>query len=103
MRSERMRRFSRALLALFATLWVSGRAAAQVDAQISELNSQALEAYQALDIDAARSKLEQAVGMAQQSGYVGPVVAQTYMNLGVVLVAGQNDRDQGLAAFLSAV
>jgi hypothetical protein len=41
--------------------------------------------------------------MAQQAGYVGPVVAQTYMNLGVVLVAGQNDRDQGLAAFLSAV
>lgn len=116
MRSVRMRRFSRAFgciapalrggasaLALVATLWVSGRAAAQVDAQISDLNSQALEAYQALDIDTARSKLEQAVGMAQQAGYVGPVVAQTYMNLGVVLVAGQNDRDQGLAAFLSAV
>ena len=103
MRTERMRRLSRALLALLATLWVSGRAAAQVDAQIGELNSQALEAYQALDIDTARSKLEQGVGMAQQAGYVGPVVAQTYMNLGVVLVAGQNDRDQGLAAFLSAV
>jgi hypothetical protein len=116
MKTEWMRRLSRAFgyvapalrggawaLAVVATLWVSNRAQAQVDAQISELNSQALEAYQALDIDSARSKLEQAVGMAQQAGYVGPVVAQTYMNLGVVLVAGQNDRDQGLAAFLSAV
>jgi hypothetical protein len=103
MKTERMRRLSRALLVVVATLWVTGRAAAQVDAQISELNGQALEAYQALDIDTARSKLEQAIGMAQQAGYVGPVVAQTYMNLGVVLVAGQNDRDQGLAAFLSAV
>src|SRR5882672_316733 len=103
MKMERMRRLSRATLALVATLWVSGRAAAQVDAQIGELNSQALESYQALDIDAARAKLEQAIGMAQQSGYVGPVVAQSYMDLGVVLVAGENDRDQGLAAFLSAV
>jgi hypothetical protein len=78
-------------------------ASAQVDAQVGELNSQALEAYQALDIDTARAKLEQAISMAQQAGYAGPAVAQSYMNLGVVYIAGMNDRDQGLGAFLSAL
>jgi hypothetical protein len=74
-----------------------------VNAQLTQLNTQALEAYQALDIDTARSKLEEALGVAQQAGYYGPEVAQTYMNLGVVFVAGMNDRDQGLTAFVSAV
>jgi hypothetical protein len=98
-----MRRLWLAALAVVAMLGNSNIAAAQVDAQIAELNSQALEAYQALDIDTARGKLEQAINMAQQSGYAGPVVAQSYMNLGVVYVAGMSNRDQGLGAFLSAV
>jgi hypothetical protein len=90
-------------LVLVASLFAARDASAQVDAQIAELNSQALEAYQALDIDQARGKLEQAIGLAQQSGLAGPPVAQTYMNLAVVYVAGMNDRDQGLTAFVAAV
>lgn len=98
-----MRRLSLTSLVLFAALHAPSRASAQVDAQIAELNGQALEAYQALDIDTARGKLEQAIGLAQQAGLVGPAVAQTYMNLGVVYVAGMNDRDQGITAFVAAL
>src|SRR5262245_27764314 len=102
---ERMRRLLLTLLVLEIASLRSGTstAFAQADAQISELNSQALEAYQALDIDTARAKLEQAIGLAQQSGMGGPVVAQTYVNLGVVYVAGMSDRDRGLTAFVSAM
>lgn len=88
---------------LLAALAGQGTAFAQVDAQIAELNSQALEAYQALDIDTARGKLEQAIGLAQQSGIGGAPVAQTYINLGIVYVAGMNDRDQGLTAFVAGL
>lgn len=78
-------------------------ASAQVDAQIAELNSEALEAYQNLDIENAMAKLQQAISLAEQNGYVGPELAVTYLNLGVVYTSGQNDRDQGLAAFVSAI
>jgi hypothetical protein len=91
------------VLALFALLCAASTASAQPDAQIADLNAQALEAYQALDLETARAKLEEALGVAQQSGYQGPEVAQTYMNLGVVFVAGMNDRDQGLGAFVGAL
>jgi hypothetical protein len=91
------------LLALFALLCAASTASAQPDAKIADLNAQALEAYQALDLETARAKLEEALGVAEQSGYQGPEVAQTYMNLGVVFVAGMNDRDQGLGAFVGAL
>jgi len=84
-------------------LWGAAPAQAQADAQVADLNSQGVEAYQALDMDGARAKLEEALGVAQQNGLGGPVVAQVYMNLGVVQIAGFNDRDQGLAAFVSAL
>ncbi len=84
-------------------LWGAAQVEAQADAQVADLNSQGVEAYQSLDMDAARAKLEEALGVAQQNGLGGPVVAQVYMNLGVVQIAGFNDRDQGLAAFVSAL
>src|SRR5688572_6717815 len=96
-RRDRMRRTPLPLLALLCSMLCATRtASAQVDAQITELNAQALEAYQGLDLETARAKLEEALGLAQQTGYAGPEVAQTYMNLGVVFVAGMGDRDQGL-------
>ena len=98
-----MRSSSLLLVALIALLCAAAPAAAQLEAQLSELNAQALEAYQALDLETARGKLEEALGIAQQAGYAGPEVAQTFMNLGVVFVAGMSDRDQGLSAFVSAV
>jgi hypothetical protein len=81
----------------------SSVASAQIDTQITDLNTEAMEAYQNLDIDTAGTKLEEAIALAEQNGYVGPEVAVTYLNLGVVYVAGLGDMDQGGAAFLTAL
>lgn len=78
-------------------------AAAQLDNQIADLNRQALDAYQGLDIDGARNKLERAIKLAQRSNYNGPSVAQSFLALGLVYVAGMNDQEQGLAAFVNAL
>jgi hypothetical protein len=91
------------LAATFALCLSALPASAQVDAQIAELNSEALEAYQNLDIENALGKLQQAITTAEQSGYAGPELAVTYLNLGVVYTSGLNDREQGLAAFVSAI
>jgi hypothetical protein len=90
-------------LALLAIWLVATPASAQVDAQIRDLNRQALDAYQALDIDAARAQLERAIKLAQKNHLSGPTVAQSYMALGLVYVAGMSDQEQGLAAFVNAI
>jgi hypothetical protein len=81
----------------------SSVALAQIDTQITDLNTEAMEAYQNLDIDTAGTKLEEAIALAEQNGYVGPEVAVSYLNLGVVYVAGLGDMEQGGAAFLTAL
>lgn len=78
-------------------------AAAQLDNQIAELNRKALDAYQSLDIESARNKLERAIKLAQRGNHVGPTVAQSFLALGLVYVAGMNDQEQGLAAFVNAI
>src|SRR5689334_745643 len=72
-RNHMLRLFSSSA-ALLLLLSVAASARAQVEAQVEDLNSQAMEAYQALDMDTARAKLEQAIGIAQQNGLMGPVV-----------------------------
>ena len=97
-----LRRFSSAA-ALLWLLSMPGGARAQVETQVADLNSQAMEAYQALDMETARAKLEQAIGLAQQNGLMGPLVAQSFVNLGVVQITGFNDPNQGVAAFVAAL
>ncbi len=89
--------------AITSLLAIANLASAQVETQITDLNAEALDAYQNLDIDTATAKLQDAIGLAEQNGYVGPEVVQSYMNLGVVYAAGVGDLDQGLAAFLNAI
>lgn len=84
-------------------LFVASPVFAQGNPQLADLNSEALEAYQNLDIDTAKAKLEQGIALAGQTNYVGPELVQLYMTLGVVHVAGASDHDQGLAAFTSAL
>jgi hypothetical protein len=89
--------------ALVSTLALTSVAVAQVETQITDLNTEALDAYQNLDIENAAAKLQEAISIAEQSGYMGPEVVQSFMNLGVVYSAGLGDLDQGLAAFLNAI
>jgi hypothetical protein len=84
-------------------LLVASPVLAQGNPQLADLNAEALEAYQNLDIDTAKAKLEQGIALAGQTNYVGPELTQLYMTLGVVHVAGASDHDQGLAAFTSAL
>lgn len=84
-------------------LFVASPVLAQGNPQLADLNAEALEAYQNLDIDTAKAKLEQGIALAGQTNYVGPELTQLYMTLGVVHVAGASDHDQGLAAFTSAL
>jgi hypothetical protein len=84
-------------------LFVSSPLLAQGNTQLADLNAEALEAYQNLDIDTAKAKLEAGIAQAGQTNYVGPELVQLYMTLGVVHVAGASDHDQGLAAFTSAL
>lgn len=91
---------------LFALLLLALPAA--VSAQLSnqklaEINRVAMEAYNNLDIETARSTLEEAVRKAESSGTHGAALARTYANLGVVVVGGLGDSGAGVDAFVHAL
>ncbi len=71
--------------------------------EIVELNTEAMRAYNDLDIVKSISTLNQALQVAQQNGLAGALVAGTHMNLGVVYIAGMNDHAQGHNHFLQAL
>src|SRR5689334_18900822 len=70
---------------------------------VEELNRQAMEAYNALDINKAGSMLEQALQVAGQGGVYPPLVARTNLNLGIVYVGGMGDQNNGFNYFLQAL
>jgi hypothetical protein len=70
---------------------------------VEELNRQAMEAYNALDINKAGATLEQALRVAASGGVTAQLVARTTLNLGIVYVGGLNDQNNGLNYFLQAV
>ena len=91
-------------------LWVvvaatAGQASAQKSASqiVEDLNRDAMEQYNALDINKAGAMLEEALRVAQQGGVTGPVLAHTHINFGVVLIGGVGDQNAGLNAFVTAL
>ena len=98
-------RWSVAIALVIATSVGARVAEAQKSAQqtVEDLNRDAMEAYNALDINKAGSMLEEALRVAQQGGVVGAPLARTHLNLGVVLVGGVGDQDGGLNAFIAAL
>jgi hypothetical protein len=107
MRVVRMGLWSgRVALALALSLWLCPeRAAAQGNPLqiIENLNRDAMEAYNALDINKAQGLLEQALQVAMQANVVGPLLARTQLNLGVVYIGGLGNQDAGLNSFVQAV
>jgi len=80
------------------------RALAQANPQqLAEANRVAMDAYNNLDIEAAKKTLEDAAKGAEKSGVKGPPLARTYANLGVVYVGGLSDNAAGLDAFVKAL
>ena len=98
----------RSCCALLAALMVCA-SAVRAEAQgnpaqtIENLNRDAMEAYNALDINKAQQLLEQALQIAMQANVVGPLLARTQLNLGVVYIGGLGNQDAGLNSFVQAV
>lgn len=83
-----------------ATPTVAQQSAAQV---VQELNQGAMEAYNGMDIEKAGSMLEEALRVALEGGVMGPLLAQTNLNLGIVYVGGLQDNDGGVKYFMDAI
>jgi hypothetical protein len=71
--------------------------------KLAEINRVAMEAYNNLDIETARSSLEEAIRKAEAGGSHGPALARTYASLGVVVVGGLGDSAAGVDAFVHAL
>lgn len=71
--------------------------------QVLDLNRQAMEAYNNLEIEQAQTLLEQALQAAQRGRVTGAPLARTYMNLGVVAIGGMGDNGAGLNYFTQAL
>ncbi len=99
-----LRPFSRLLLCALA-LGAAGVARADdVEKQVSRMNQKAMEDFDALEFDTARKTLIDAVSMLRGNGLdETPLAAKTYLNLGVLYVAGFKDRSRGIAQFASAL
>jgi hypothetical protein len=94
-----------ALLASVSVLAAAAPAAAQDEAaRVTKLNRQALDAFDNLNFDQAKTLLEQALSTAE-SGSLGEdsVTARTHLNLGMVLIAGFQKRDEAVEHFRAAL
>lgn len=93
-----------ALALLFASLAHAAPASAQrAMQQVLDLNRQAMEAYNNLEIEQASSLLQQALDAATRGHVTGSPLARTYVNLGIVAIAGMGDNGGGLNYFVQAI
>src|SRR5438067_6696677 len=94
-------------LVVLASAAAAGRAHAQdaaAAARIEQLNKRAMSDYDMLEFDSARRTLTEAVNLVKRSGLeTDPIAAKTYVNLGIVYVAGLKDRYKGFQQFVRAL
>ena len=70
---------------------------------VLDLNRQAMEAYNALDVNKAGSMLEEALRVGYEGRVPPQMMSRTSMNLGIVYVGGLDDQDHGLNYFVQAL
>lgn len=87
------------------TLACASVASAQPERQrLRDINQQAMTAYGGLELETAKSLLEQALQVAARANITsGRELAQTYLNLGVVSIGGFGDNPTGLGHFVNAL
>jgi hypothetical protein len=90
-------------LLIAAAVPILARAQQNPERVVDDLNREAMEAYNALDINKAGSMLEEALRVGYQGGVSPPLLARTHVNLAVVLVGGVGDQDAGLNSFVQAL
>jgi hypothetical protein len=87
-----------------ALLGVSPAHADDEAATASRLNKEALSAFDNLNFDQAKTLLEQALSACEAGGLTkDPVTARTHLNLGMLLIAGFQQRDQAVEHFKAAL
>jgi hypothetical protein len=95
--------FAVVTLALASTGAARAEDASMVD-KIVEMNKHALEDFQSQDWDSAKETLLAALVAGKRSGLEAhPVLARTYVHLGVVYLTGLKDRKKGLQSFARAL
>lgn len=101
-----MQRLNWTLPGLLAASLLLGPAEARAQSnpqELTELNRSAMDAYNNLDIETAKSTLENAVKTAERNGVGGSALARAYLNLGVVYVGGFGDNGRGMDFFVKAL
>ncbi len=82
----------------------SGQARAAALARIKLLNTRAMDEYDGLEFEAAKSLLSEAITVAQEASITrGKTLVATYLNLGIVVGAGLNDRINAMKFFTLAI
>jgi len=99
---------ARVLFALVALSWWASPAAAQTAedavAKITQMNRDAVNAYQAKKFDDARKVLKQALDLAESNGLdEHPITARTHIHMGIVIIGGFKQRDLGIKQFKKAL
>jgi hypothetical protein len=79
------------------------KARSKAKAEVEAKSKAAMAAYDALDFDAARQQLTEALALARKHDLgADPVVARVQLNLGVLFFAGLKDEEAAIAAFAEA-
>lgn len=99
---------ARVLFALLVMCASASRAYAQnaddAVAKITQMNRDAVTAYQAKKFDDARKILKQALDLAESSGLEQhPITARTHIHMGIVIIGGFKQRDLGIKQFKKAL
>ncbi|HZS41253.1 MAG TPA: hypothetical protein VFF06_30700 [Polyangia bacterium] len=75
-----------------------------IEKQVGRMNKKAMEDYDSLEFESARKTLIDAVAMLRANGYdETPLAAKTYVNLGMLYIAGFKDRNRGVQQFVNAL
>ncbi len=98
----------RGLAALLLVLAFSARAQAdstdETVAKITQMNKDAVAAYQAQKFEDARKLLKQGLDLADSAGLQQhPITARTHIHMGIVLIGGFKQRDLGIKQFKKAL
>jgi hypothetical protein len=84
--------------------WTQDEATAAAIDQVAKLNRNAVADVEGREWDGAKKKLLDALVLAKRAGLDNhPIMARTYVNLGVVHVMGFKNRDKGVQSFRRAL
>src|SRR5688572_32056868 len=100
-----MRSFRWLLIAALVGVALPSLVQAQdIEKQVTRMNKRAMEDYDALEFESARKTLIDAVAMLRANGLDDTTLAaKTYVNLGILYIAGFKDVNRGKQQFVNAL